>query len=263
VIERLVAALVRTTASAVLCGLVLLCLAPALRAQDAAADFERGAELYRSGEFAAADAAWRETLATVEEGPLRAQLEYNLGNVAYRRGDALQAVAWYTASLTRRPRHAGTLANLDLARAEAGLPPRDSGGLTSALVRSVGAFDAAEAGWMGLGGVLVLLVALAYEALVGGFSGRLAAFFGAFVALVLLGPLALHALRSDAPRAMVVVEGGLVGREDPRQDGARIADVAAGAVVVVEDRYLDWRRVRSDGQVLWVPEDGLFVLPSP
>lgn len=254
----------------VLAALVLLTWGPATFASAQSnplpvgipAGVDEGTARYRAGDHVGADEAWRAAFdAATSEGE-RARLAYNLGNAAYRRGAPLEALGWYLASLARQPRDRAAHANLALARAEAGLPPADGGGLTASLTRAVGAFTAAEAGWLALGGVLVLACALAYEALRGGAHGRLVAALGFGVAAFAFGPLVVRALRPTGERALVIAADGLEGRSEPRGDAKGMAALEPGALVTVRDRYLDWVRVRVPGVEgeSWVPAEGLFLL---
>lgn len=226
----------------------------------AAQALERGAVLYRLGDWRGATDAWRAALDAATSDRERARCAYNLGNAAYRSGAPLAAVGWYTASLELAPRDRPATANLALARAEAGLPPLDAGGLTTTLGAAVGAFTAAEAAWLALLGVALFAVGAALEATLGGVRGRAALLSGGLALLLSFGPLVHRLSRPTGERALVVAQEGLATRSEPRADAKRMGTLDPGGTVTVTDRYLDWSRVRSTGGEFWVPNDGLFDL---
>jgi tetratricopeptide (TPR) repeat protein len=240
----------------------LVCLSGVARSAAPVEDtpLERGSVLYRLGDFDGAEATWREAYAAATSAAERARLAYNLGNAAYRREAPLQAVAWYTQCLQHAPRHGAARTNLKLARAEAGLPPDDAGSLGGTLVRAVGVFDAAEATWLALLGVALFAATLVFEALRGGAVGRLVVVLGAFALLVAFGPLLVRAARPSGERAVVIADKDLAGRSEPRSEAKRLGTIAAGAVVSITDRYLDWTRVRAEEGEFWVPDEALFAL---
>ncbi len=221
---------------------------------------DAGSALYRRGAYAEAEAAWSTDFDGATALPERARLAYNLGNAAYRKGEPLRAIAWYVQCLELAPRHAAARKNLALARAEASLQPEDAGSLGAALVRAVGAFTAGEATLVALLGVVCLALALAYEAMRGGGRGRLALLLGFGVLLFALGPLTVHMLRPAGPRAVVVASKPVAGRSEPRSDAKRLGSLKPAAIVSIKDEYLDWSRVRSEGQEFWLPNEALFRL---
>ena len=217
-------------------------------------------ERYRAGDYASAATLWEEALGETEPGPERGRLAYNLGNNAYRRGQLLEAVGWYTAALRYLPRDADLWANLELARAEADLAPADGGGSTDMLRRLVGKFTQAESRWFALLGVVLLALALVGEALRGGPNWRVAVYAGLVGLPLCFAPWVRHAL--ETPQAYLVVRsGGVGGRSEPRPDAKRLARLEAGSVVQVFDELPRWRRaLLEDGREVWVEEDALFQL---
>ncbi|MBL4770227.1 MAG: hypothetical protein JKY61_03555, partial [Planctomycetes bacterium] len=88
---------------------------------------DAGATVYRTGDYKQAQALWLGALEGLEGQPGKerqvGQLCYNLGNAAYRAGESMQAIAWYTAARKHMPRDADLLANLKFVRGELALPP--------------------------------------------------------------------------------------------------------------------------------------------
>lgn len=220
----------------------------------------QGEERYRAGDYASAGTLWEEALEQTEAGPERGRLAYNLGNNAYRRGLKLEAVGWYTAALRYLPRDGDLFANLELARAEADLPPVDGGGLTDMLRRMMGKVTEAESRWLALLGVALLGLTLLGEALRGGPNWRMAVYAGLIGIPLCFAPWVRHAL--ETPEAYLVVRsGGVGGRSEPRPDAKRLARLEAGSVVQVFDELPLWyRAILEDGREVWVEEDALFQL---
>jgi len=248
---------VTTIGAAASGGLALRSTDPNVQDEDVG---DLGAQHYRRGDYAAAATAWTAAFEAATTERERARLAFNLGNAAHRRGAFLEAVGWYRASLARAPRSAATRHNLALARAEAGLAPADGGNLTGALLGALGAFTAAEAGWLALIGLGLLTAGILAEALVGGARGRLVLLVGALLALVAFGPWVQRATQPRGTRALVIDSDGLTARSEPEAEGKRMAKLTAGSEVMIEDTYLEWRRVRTPEGEFWVPREGLFVL---
>jgi len=218
---------------------------------------------YRAGDLAAARTAWIAALDTEPRpsGPERARILANLGNVAFREGQVLESVGWFTASIRLRPRDADTWANLEHARRVAKLEPADRGDLGATVQRVLGALTPSESRLLALVGLIGLGAALAHEAFRGGRTGRWLAAGGFAFALVTAAPW-LHdvSTRSDAP-ALVVEEGKSLVRSEPRTDAAVVAEAAAGDEVERLDSLPGWTKVRvSDGNEGWVEEREVFAL---
>ena len=218
---------------------------------------------YRNGDLARARAEWTALLAPEKglEGHERARILYDLGNVAFREGHALEAVGWYTASLRLRPRDADAWANLEHARREAQLPPADRGDLRATLDRLLGAFTSAEARLLAFGGLLAWAATLAFEALRGSRATRWFARGGALFALVLAAPWLHGVWTRTAHPHLVVEEGHAVVRSEPRADAAVVAEVSAGEAVEGLDALPSWVKVRApDGTEGWVGATSVFAL---
>lgn len=219
--------------------------------------------MYRAGDMGAARALWTKSLAAEPrlEGDERARILHNLGNLAFREGQVLESVGWYTSSLRLRPRDADTWANLEHARREAKLEPADRGDLRATLRRLLGAFTREESRLLALGGLLAWAATLAFEALRGGRAGRWLALGGAAFALLCASPW-LHALAAHVDRpALVVEEGKALVRSEPRVDAAVVAEAPAGSEVEEIDALPGWTKIRAaDGAEGWVVADSTFAL---
>lgn len=224
--------------------------------------FRRGAEAYRRGAYEEAEVLWRSLLDQGLADEALARVSYDLGNAAYRRGDALSAVGWYTACTRHAPRHADAWANLELARSAAGLSPADRGDLRSTLERLLTALRPAEARFLVLGLLGVLAVVLAAEALRGGRGPRRLALLLACLLLVAALPWARALFETDADPLLVTAAPTAPLRSEPRPELDPIATLAAGEEVERVDALPGWVRVETNaGERGWLPEKAVFVLP--
>jgi len=246
------------------CFVILSACLPALALDRPAAPSDGGAiPAYRSGDLAAARTAWTAMLDAEPrlEGPERARILANLGNVAFREGKVLESVGWFTASIRLRPRDADTWANLEHARRVAKLEPADRGDLGATVQRLLGALTPSESRLLALVGLIGLGAGLAHEALRGGRTGRWLAALGVGFALVSAAPW-IHdvSTRSDSP-GLVVEEGKALVRSEPRTEAAVVAEAAAGGEVEMLDSLPGWTKVRiSDGNEGWVETGEAFAL---
>jgi hypothetical protein len=139
---------------------MLATLLLALASWSQAPGFDQAAvDAYRRGDYAGAKSLWIATLETGRDesgAPLpdgeRARILYDLGNAAFRAGEPLEAVGWYTASLRLRPRDAETWSNLEHARRTAKLEPADRGDLAATLGRLLTSITHVESQWLALAG---------------------------------------------------------------------------------------------------------------
>lgn len=249
--------------------LILLALLPlaasarAAQAPDTGGDpFALGVEAYRAGDHASATSLWLRALETARAPEDRARVLYDLGNAAWRAGDRIAAIAWYTACVRVAPRHADAWANLEYARAEASLEPADRGDLGSTLRRLVTSLTAAESARLLLAALLLLAVPLAGEALRGGRAWRWASVAGALVVLVCAVPWAWHGTDRFAPGGadpvMVVADAPLALRSEPRADLPSLTAVQPATILERLDALPGWIRVETeDGLRGWLPESAL------
>jgi hypothetical protein len=223
-------------------------------------------DAYRHGDFETAKSLW---IAALDAGdaklskPERARILYDVGNAAYRKGDALEAVGWYTASIRLRPRDADAWKNLEQARVTAKLEPADRGDLAATLARLVGSLTRAESEWLAIAAVLVWAGVLAGEAFRGGRLLRRLALAGAFTTACALAPLVYHAIRDGRDTVLVLdpSERGAEIRSEPRADATVVGTVDSGTEVAKEDELPGWVKIAPPGSSSgWIPTKSAFAL---
>lgn len=216
---------------------------------------------YRRGDYETASAIWQRELQEARDPGEKARLAYDLGNAAYRAGRVLEAVGWYTVALRHAPRDGAVWANLELARAEAGLEPADRGDLAATSRRVVSSLTLAESEWFVLGSLALLAGCLAAEAFLGGRLARRAALAAVAVTSLALVPWGWNLVATGARPALVVAADGTPARSEPRPDGTRLFELEAGARVERLDALPGWVEVAGeDGRPVWVAEGALFDL---
>jgi hypothetical protein len=230
------------------------------------------AEAYRRGDFEAAQNLWIAELDgdRTSAAPLssleRGRILYDVGNAAFRRGNVLEAVGWYTASLRVRPRDADTWKNLEHARATAKLEPADRGDLAATASRLLSSLTLAESEWLALAGAVLWLGALVAEALRGGRTLRRLAWVGLVVALLGLSPWIYHRAH-DGLDTVLVIEGadaashGVEVHSEPRADATVIANVSAGDEAERLDELPGWTKIElPGGSPGWIESRAAFAL---
>lgn len=225
-------------------------------APDAAAD------LYREGATGPAADAWRARLAARSDGPHeRARLAYNLGVAAHAGGDPLLASAWFEAALRLDPGHGDALHNMEIARADAGIPPRSSGDVTSAALGLLRRVEPVQADWLAFAGALLVLATGLAWSLRGG--GALRAAFVAAIALqpIAWAPLVRHAVTQGGDPVMIIAEGqGARVRATPDAAAETLTRLAPGAITERVEEYRGWTKVLARGEERWVEPGAAFPL---
>jgi len=222
-------------------------------------------EAFRRGDFDSAASLWT---AVLEDSPAlsdaeRGRILYDVGNAVYRKGNVVESVGWYTASLRLRPRDADAWKNLEYARATAKLDPADRGDLASTAWRVFTSLTARESRWLALSGVLVGFAALAAEALRGGRVLRRLAWLGLVVALAAASPWVYHRTHDDHDTALVLeaTDHGADVRSEPRSDATVVGNVASGAEVERLDELPGWVKVElPGGNSGWIESRAAFSL---
>jgi tetratricopeptide (TPR) repeat protein len=218
---------------------------------------------YRAGDLSTARTLWSEALESSKDlsNGERARICYNLGNVCARQGEPMQAVAWYSASLRLRPRDADTWANLELSRLAAELPAADRGDLGAALQRLLDSLTLPESSWLALLSLLPLAVALGFEATRGGSGWRWSSLLCLVLAVLGGFPWLNHQLQSGQVPLMVIADGPISIRSEPRVDGDRLDELEPGDVAQWHDEMGGWTSVKlSNGRVGWLPSPETFQL---
>ena len=216
-----------------------------------------GAVLWRSGDRDGALSRWEADLDAGSELPARerARLSYNIGVAQHTAENPLRAAAWFESALRLAPRWKDAKANRDLARADAGLDPKDTG-IVGGFVRY---FTRGEAEWLALlGGLLVLLLG-ALDAFRGGGWGR-----GPWLAIlalpILWTPLIGHIATAEADSVMVVAENGAALYGTPDTRGERLGKLTEGSESIVLDRLPGWVKVLDRGEERWTDDDSVLSL---
>jgi tetratricopeptide (TPR) repeat protein len=232
----------------------------------AQSSFERGVESYRRGDYAGARAAWRETLAEPLDELGRARVLFDLGNAHWRTGEALPAIACYSAAVRLDPRHAEAWQNLELARAKANLPPADAGDLGATLRRLLASLRPDERRALLFGALVLWSLVLVFEVRFGGAALR-GSLIAASVALFLAAaPWAYGCLADERPATLwAVASGGVPLRAEPLEERSPVGELAVLEEVVRIDALPGWVRIeRKDGLRGWARADTLFsVEPEP
>jgi hypothetical protein len=235
------------------------------RALATAAGDGEAIEAFRRGDLEGARSAWLARLAAPPalSDSERARILYNLGNVAFRKGELLPAVGWYTASLRLRPRDGDTWQNLEHARSEAGLEPADRGDLAATVRRLLSSLTLAESEWFVLATAGLWAAALAAEALRGGRLWRRLSIAGAALVAASLAPWLYNQVRQARDPVLALGDEGraVQVRSEPRADAAVIGETPAGSELERTDELPSWTKVELEsGLEGWIPSARAFPL---
>lgn len=228
-----------------------------LRADDAG--FENAVAAYREGDLETARSLWQAQLE--DDAVSRADVLFNLGNVAFRQGRPLEAAAYYTACIRLEPRNQDAWTNLEFVRGEAGLEPADRGDLTSTARRLVSMLTLAEAER-----VLVFLTALwgailAYEALRGGAFARRLAWAGFVVVALAAIPWAWQLSREGDAPYFVIGDDGAPLHAEPRDGATLLGRLLPAEEAERIDALPGWVRLRHpDGRTGWAEAETVMGL---
>lgn len=222
-------------------GLFAVALAGDARA-DALSD---GHAAYEAARWDEAIAAWR---GAAGDGPVSADLAYDLGNAYYRSGDHARAIAWWRAARLRAPRDGDVAHNLALARG--GLE-----GVPDPVGLPVGWLEFATVDEIAVLASLLLLAAAA-----GGLRARRRGRAAApWVALGVvgggLGVAAVHAWTvARAVPVAVIVDGPAHVRDMPFPEATGSVRLPPGTEVFVDGERDGFVLVRTDdGRRGWIP----------
>jgi tetratricopeptide (TPR) repeat protein len=248
----------RAAAALALVGLAAgAALAPPARAADDGA-------LYRRGDFAGAEKAWRLVL---NRHPLDPSAHYNLSLALAQQDRWGEAAAQAAAALVERPSDPSIRAQFILACEQSGVAPAPVAPFLDAGRLSSLALLASPADWQRLELAAALLVALAL-------AGALLAAHGlargrwplrAAAAALVLGLAAglggwlgvrAYGLAAD-PRAAVTWRAGTLRSIPTEADAAqKTTPLPAGSAAVVDKTYLGWVRLRfAEGPTGWVRDE--------
>ena len=216
---------------------------------------------YRDGDVETAQALWESLLSAQLPDAARAQLYENLGNAAWRRAQPAAAVAWYTSAGRLAPRRLELRSDLEFVRREAGMEATDRGDLRSTVARLLSLVTPRESGVLLLGGLALLALVLAGEALRGGLFWRRLAVAAALLAALSAVPWAWHHALELADPVMVVAAEPEPLVSEPRADLAPLGTIEPGLLLERIDALPGWVRVETAaGGRGWVPEGAVQAL---
>ncbi|MDA3872743.1 MAG: tetratricopeptide repeat protein [Kiritimatiellae bacterium] len=230
-----------------LCILLLLVWGP-IRAEG---PFEQARALYDTGEFEQALAVYRSIPGH------SAALDYNIGNTLMRLGRQPEAIAHYRRAQWLRPGDPDIQANLERAVTQTGaiVPP------LPLYRRWAGILDAAH--WQ-LAFIALCWLGAAFG-LARRFSSRLH-LAGAWVFPLLLVLLLLFGAGTWASRPDHFFDEGIVlgdsvtARFEPLPDATEHFSLPGGSVVTLVEQNRNWRKIRTEENSGWVPEESVWPL---
>ncbi len=244
--------------------LVLLVLVPLLLGAGGEvapqARFHDGAAAYRSGDYAGAEAAWRDVLAA---GAVDGHVLYDLGNALYRQGELGGAILAWRQALVLLPREPDARANLVHARGQVRdeLAPQGHVPPVFFWQHSLALSESATIGALLLGLALGSWAWLRWRRRRGARelgSLRPAAWVAAVLGLVLIIATLLTARSLDGSPGAVVLAEEIAGRSAVGADGVELFVVHEGAELRALE--LDAGHVLvalPDGRRGWLPEQAV------
>ncbi len=226
--------------------------------------FEAGAAAYRAGDYAQADELWTSLVAVVPPVPLDfSDLLFNLGNCAYRRGAPIEALGWYRACAEIDPRRRGLAANTALAAAKAGLDNDRGSEVSATLERWLTRVTAGESAWAALLASLGAAACVVAWRWAGWVACARAAIALSCLAALAAVPCAVRAFEPQGQRWFVRSPSAVSVCSEPREDSARMFELAPCATVRGIERNLDWLKVELDGRRGWVPLAKVMPIEAP
>jgi len=227
--------------------------------------FERGNQLYQSGDYPAAVEAYEAVLASGFESR---DLHYNLGNAYFKSGELGRSILSWERALALEPGAQDAQANLELARS---LTADDIEPLPRFWLLSVLSW------WVNMlpttllvvgvgGGWLALAFGLGLRILGRGAGARRAGgglALGGLALVVLLGAnLAVRELGIGQPERGVILAEVVPVRSAPTaDDDLTVFEVHEGTRVRVDQRTEQWAEiVLEDGKVGWIPVDAMGII---
>ncbi|MEM0961246.1 MAG: hypothetical protein AAGK21_01740 [Bacteroidota bacterium] len=203
--------------------------------------FERGQTLLAEGDTLGAVAVWN---AARPDGLASAEVEYNLGTLALRRGETGRARLHLERAARLAPLDEDIARNVSLARERSGAPAPSTMHRTVIWMRAV----------VGSLGLVVLALAAAFGTLGLAVASRQRAALGVGAVAVALVAMASWAVwEASAPRSVVLVEEVAVV-ESPSPTAAPVARAREGEVVWAGEAEDGWRPVRVGRARGWVRE---------
>jgi hypothetical protein len=223
---------------------------------------------YRSGDFAAAEAGWRDALA---QAPTNWIARHNLGLALAQQDRWPEAAAQWSAAFVQHPANATLRWNLALGYEHAGYVASDLAAFTTPGPLQQLARIASPAEWQRLLAAAAALAALALALLLAHGYGlirswvKFVALFALVLALITAGAAGagFHAYGPAADARVALVWRSATLHSIPTEAGTtqKTSPLPAGNLAVVDKTFLGWSRLVFDnGQTGWVRTDDLVGL---
>ena len=232
---------------------------------DAQSSFAAASAAYRAGDYAKASALWTSLLERAKEHALDpADILFDLGNTAARRGRPVEAVGWYRACLKLAPRRADARFNLALTGSQAGLDLAQGSDVAATLERLIFRVTAAESGYLSVALALVCAACMAaWSWRKGAWLWRAAA-ASACLAVLALVPYLARNLASKGQEWFVRAPRSAAVHSEPRAESATLFDLRSGEQVRGLERLLGWVKVEAASKGRgWVQASELMPLDPP
>jgi tetratricopeptide (TPR) repeat protein len=225
----------------------VLCLLLAAGRAAADSDWDSARAAYDAGRFAEARALYERLPA---RGSGAAERLFNLGNTCYKMGDAGHAALFYRRAEWLRPRDPDIRANARIVWSQAGAPAPQEGRM--AIFRFFSEDEWLWLGWAGYAMAFLLLGVMAFAPRFRRQGRTLCAGF-AVLAVVAAAGWGAWNLGGRADELVVLTGTGTDARFAPLPDADIHFHLPVATLVRELDRNGEWRLVRLEGAVGWIP----------
>jgi len=255
---------VKWTVRILVWGCLLAGAAGAAGAESPQALFERGNACYRSGDFPAAELAYRQLL---DQGVASGSVHYNLGNACFKQKKLGEAIYHWEKARRQLPGDAEVRENLQYAnllvvdRIEV---PEDPVAV-ALLSRAVHWFTVDQETRIALGLFLAANFLFALALLTPGRRiaswGLAASLTAVLLALVFAGSLGWKLFEQTHRRQGVIVEQKVDVRSGPGGENVAVVAIHEGVVVRVRGETADWLQISlPNGWTGWIPSRAARIL---
>lgn len=209
--------------------------------------FHQANQAHDAGDFEKAEQLY---LKLVESGNGTVEVFYNAANTAFRQGKIGQAVLMYRRGWHQRPRDADVRANLQLTQQRNGAlaPPRNiQDRFFQELSHREWSILLTAAYWL-----TVAAIALAvFLPITRRFTKPMIVFFG-IILLTSLGGWFYWDQWQDGGEG-VVIEDKQTALYEPREASTPFFSLPEGSIVIIEETFDDWAKVRISKDAGWIP----------
>jgi tetratricopeptide (TPR) repeat protein len=218
--------------------------------------YQKASELYESGKYESALAAYREIITSGFEAP---DLYYNMGNAAFRSNNIGHAVLYYEKALKLDPSHQDATHNLEFVSrykvdAFEEVPELFIRTWISAAVDAL-----PERTWsiLALLGFVLTLACLLLYLFAKGLTLKKTGFFAALVGLILFIFTISAALTQHRgivqPEFGIIISPSVIVRSTPSESGIELFILHEGARIRANEQVTGWYNIRIiDGREGWV-----------